>query len=117
MGGVSLLTSEQCDIMVSDSAYANLGELCKESSAKYLPKACCCLFHCLFPCVFACIQCKVNSLAGLSIDRMDIAARVETLSPSKQICFIHGEADTLVSSHHAEKLYAAFKGRKELIMF
>ena len=59
MGGVSLLMSDQCDLMVVDSAYSNLSELCKESSSKFLPRACCCIFHCLFPCVFACIQCKV----------------------------------------------------------
>jgi hypothetical protein len=117
MGGVSLLMSQHLDIMVCDSAYANLGQLCKESSSKFMPKACCCLFHCLFPCVFACIQCKANALAGLQIDRMDVTARVETLAHDRQICFIHGEADMLVPVHHAEQLYAAFKGRKEIILF
>lgn len=65
MGAVSLLMSSECDVMVSDSAYSDLPTLCKESSSKFLPRACCCLFHCMFPCVFACISCKVESLAGL----------------------------------------------------
>jgi hypothetical protein len=90
MGAVSLLMSEQCDIMVADSAYSNLSVLCKESSAKFLPKACCCIFHCLFPCVFACIQCKVESLASLTIDNMDVLRRIRQLPPDKHICFIHG---------------------------
>ena len=90
MGAVSLLMSKECDIMVADSAYANLPSLCKESSSKFLPKACCCFFHCLFPCVFACIKSKVNHLAGLSIEEMKIAARLEEMPEFKQICFIHG---------------------------
>lgn len=117
MGAVSLLMSEQCDVMVADSAYSNLAVLCKESSAKFLPRACCCLFNCLFPCVFACIQCKVESLAGLEISRMDVTARLQQLPPSKQICFIHGEEDVLVPAHHSQQLYGAFTGRKELLMF
>lgn len=105
MGAVSLLLSDQCDLMVADSAYSNLSVLCKESSAKFLPRACCCLFHCLFPCVFACIQCKVESLAGLAIDQMDIVSRVSGLPASKQICFIHGESDTLIPCYHTQRLY------------
>jgi hypothetical protein len=91
MGAVSLLMSSECNLMIADSAYSNLANLCKESSSQFLPKACCCLFHCFFPCVFACIQCKVNSLAGLTIDRMDVMGRLKEMDEDKQICFIHGE--------------------------
>mgnify|MGYP000975352572 CR=1 FL=1 len=35
----------------------------------------------------------------------------------KQICFIHGEEDTLIPAHHAQKLYESFPGRKMLIEF
>lgn len=79
MGAVSLLMSSELDIMVSDSAYSNLSALCKESSSKFLPKACCCIFHCFFPCVFACIQCKVNGLAGLSISDMNVSKRLRSM--------------------------------------
>jgi fermentation-respiration switch protein FrsA (DUF1100 family) len=117
MGAASLLMSHECNVMIADSAYSNLSALCKESSAKFLPKACCCLFHCFFPCVFACIQCKVDKLAGLEIEQMDIMKRLGELPEGKQICFIHGEEDTLIPAHHAEQLYDSFPGRKMLVLF
>lgn len=80
MGGASLLISNELDIMVSDSAYSNLSELCKESSSKFVPSACCCFFHAFFPCVFACLKCKVESRSGLKISEMDITSHLKKIS-------------------------------------
>lgn len=80
MGAVSLLTSTECDIMVADSAYSNLSHLCKESSSKFVPRACCCIFHMCFPCIFSCIKCKVESMSGLEIDKMDVAGHLKNLN-------------------------------------
>jgi hypothetical protein len=56
MGSVSLLLSEECDIMVADSPFSSLNDLCQESSKEFLPRCCCCFFYCLFPCVYCCIK-------------------------------------------------------------
>ena len=120
MGGVSLLKSEELDIMVADSAYSNLHSLCKESSSKSVPAVCCCFFHVFFPCIFSCLKCRVESRSGLEIDAMDIAKHLKSISKAehkKQICFIHGEEDSLVPSHHSQKLYDSFNGRKLLVLF
>lgn len=55
MGAVSLLMSNECDIMVVDSPFCSLSRLCKESGqhVPYLPG---CLFQCIFPCVFCCVK-------------------------------------------------------------
>ena len=77
MGGVSLLMSDEIDLMVSDSAYSNLHNLCKESSSKSVPPACCCFFTLCFPCVFGCLKCKVESCSGLDIDQMDVKGHLK----------------------------------------
>jgi predicted esterase len=46
---------------------------------------------------------------------MNICKHIKQLPAHKQICFIHGEEDTLIPAHHAQKLYDAFPGRKMLI--
>ena len=106
--------------MVSDSAYSNLNNLCKESSAKSVPGVCCCFFHIFFPCFFSCIKCKIESKSGLEVNEMDVKGHLKKISEkphNKQICFIHGEEDSLIPVHHAQKLYDSFNGRKLLILF
>ena len=121
MGGVSLLKSSELDIMVSDSAYSNLSRLCKDSSSKFLPSACCCIFHIFFPCVFSCLKCKVESASGLQIETMNIEDHLKKVSEKefhgKSICFIHGENDTLIPVENCQKLYDSFDGRKQIILF
>ena len=48
---------------------------------------------------------------------MNIMKRLREIPENKQICFIHGEEDTLIPPHHADKLYQSFPGRKMLVMF
>lgn len=73
MGAVSLLKNTECDIMIADSAYSDLTELCKQSSSNFLPRACCCIFHMFFPCFFSCLKCKIESMSGLQIEQMNIS--------------------------------------------
>ena len=53
---------------------------------------------------------------------MNIADRLLKMSNTgaphnRDICFLHGEEDTLISSEHSQKLYDSFTGRKMLILF
>ena len=100
MGGVSLLKSTEIEVMICDSAFSNLSELCKESSEKEVPSFLCCCFHLLYPCLFSCIKCKVKEKAGLDVEDLDIAAHLKKESRrenyNKKICFIHGENDKMV---------------------
>lgn len=61
MGAVSVLRSTESEIIIADSAYSNLTNLCKEFTLKSVPALCCCCFHMLFPCVLSCIKCRVES--------------------------------------------------------
>lgn len=51
---------------------------------------------------------------------MDVAGQLRKLNKlgaKKEICFIHGEEDTLINSSHAQSLYNAYEGRKMLVYF
>jgi dipeptidyl aminopeptidase/acylaminoacyl peptidase len=57
-------------------------------------------------------------MSGLNIEKMDIASHLRSKDPQrKEICFIHGEDDSLIHKDHAQRLYDGFKGRKMLICF
>jgi len=51
---------------------------------------------------------------------MDITGhlrKLNKLGAKREICFIHGEDDTLIPCTHAQALYNAYEGRKMLINF
>jgi hypothetical protein len=65
MGAVSLLMSSKCDIMIADSPFSSLYDLCKETSLNVVPSCLCCLVHCIFPCLFCCVRCGVEKKSGM----------------------------------------------------
>ena len=48
---------------------------------------------------------------------MDIAGRLKKEEKDRQICFIHGEQDTLVPQNHVQRLYDSFPGAKMMVVF
>lgn len=67
MGAVSLLMSEEIDIMISDSAYSSLDEVCKDSIHKVTPCYLTCFANCLFPYVYKNVKERVIILSGMDL--------------------------------------------------
>lgn len=107
MGSVSLLLSQEINIMVADSPFYSLKDLCHESSSQFLPNFCCCLFHCMYPCFFYYVQMDVKEKSGLIINEMEVAKLVaeNPRNKNKKLFVMSGSRDTMVPSTHAIRIF------------
>lgn len=119
MGSVSLLLSDEIDIMVADSPFHSLVGLCEEISYKATPSACCCFFHCLYPCLFSCVRSDVEQRAGFDMRELEIGKKLaqNPRSKDKALFIMAATGDSMINYSHSQKIYEAFPGKKQIELF
>ena len=80
MGGVSALMSNKSSIMVVDSAFSSLKEVCLTTARNNSPYIANCLVECLFPCVYSVMRKDILKKTGHNIDELEILKKVEQMS-------------------------------------
>lgn len=100
MGAVSLLLSTECDVLVVDSPYSSLSDVCWEITKSETPTAALCCVACLYPCVFSWLKNVVYEKSGLRVEDMEIVDRMKQnpASARRKILFIAGSSDTMVAA-------------------
>jgi esterase/lipase len=73
----------------------------------------------MYPCFFCCVRSDVYEKSGLNINDLEVSKLVaaDPKNRDKSLFIMAGASDSMIPPEHTQKIYDAFPGKKQMMIF